>query len=224
MDDGSKSTEMSLEMLRRMKAGGTDLVIATSHYYGQREELDRFLSRRSASLARLREELDEGCPAVIPGAEVAFHFGIEEKPGLEQLCIGETRVMLLEMPFAPWSDYELNAVASLCFDRKLTVVLAHYERFVAFQKENAMLRRILELPVYVQINGESLLPLFSGRKWVRMFGEKRAHLLGSDSHNLTDRAPNLDKARALLQKRLGRGALDRIDACSAKLLGLDVNG
>ena len=33
VDDGSKNTEMSLEMLRRMRRQGTDLVVATPHYY-----------------------------------------------------------------------------------------------------------------------------------------------------------------------------------------------
>lgn len=223
MDDGSRSADMSLEMLHRMKACGTDIVVATSHYYGQKESLDSFLSRRSASLHRLREELDDTCPTVIPGAEVAFHFGIEKQKDLDRACIEGTRTLLLEMPFAPWSDYELNAVAALCFDKNLTVVLAHYERFVGFQKGNGMLERVLKLPVYVQINAESLLPFFGGRQWVKMFEEHRAHLLGSDSHNLTGRAPNLDKARAVLQKRLGSEALERVDACALKLLGLEAD-
>ncbi len=223
MDDGSRSAEMSLEMLRRMKDSGTDIVVATSHYYGQKESLESFLHRRGASLSRLREELDDTYPVVIPGAEVAFHFGIEKQKDLDQACIEGTRTLLLEMPFAPWSDYELNAVASLCYDKKLTVVLAHYERFVGFQKGNDMLERILKLPVFVQINAESLLPFFGSKPWIRMFDEHRAHLLGSDSHNLTSRAPNLDKARAVLRKKLGDDALDRIDSCALKLIGAEVD-
>ena len=223
MDDGSKSVEMSLEMLRTMRAQGIDTVVATPHYYARHEEIDRFLERREHALQRLTDALDGDFPQLITGAEVAFYFGIEQEHGLDKLCITGTRTLLLEMPFAPWSDYELNAVAALCFDKNLTVVLAHYERFVGFQKGNGMLERVLKLPVYVQINAESLLPFFGGRQWVKMFEEHRAHLLGSDSHNLTGRAPNLDKARAVLQKRLGSEALERVDACALKLLGLEAD-
>lgn len=218
MDDGSKSSEMSLEMLRQMKSSGVDLVVATSHYYHRNESIDRFLARREASYRHLREKTDRTYPLVVPGAEVAFYFGIEEEPEIGKLCIGDTDVLLLEMPFAPWSTYELNAVSSLCYDRRLTVVLAHYERFVEFQEENRMLERILELPVLVQINAEDLLPAFAGRRWVKMFEEGKAHLLGSDAHNLTNRAPNLAEGRAVLQKKLGDEALRKIDRCGAKLL------
>ena len=38
IDDGSKSSEMSLEMLRESKAQGVDTVIATSHCYLKHED------------------------------------------------------------------------------------------------------------------------------------------------------------------------------------------
>jgi len=221
MDDGSRSTEMSIEMLHRMKAGGTDIVVSTSHYYGHKEEIDSFLSRREASFRRLSEALDDDCPEIRLGAEAAFYFGIEKEPELERLCIRGTNVLLLEMPFSAWTNYELNAVTSLCCDRDLTVVLAHYERFVDFQKNNEMLERILRLPLYVQINAETLLPMFSRRRWLAMFREGRAHLLGSDAHNLTDRAPNLHEARSVLHKKLGDGALRRIDEIASSLLAAE---
>ena len=51
MDDGSKSVEMSLAMLHAMKAGRTDLVVASSHYYGHKESIDAFLKRRAHACA-----------------------------------------------------------------------------------------------------------------------------------------------------------------------------
>ncbi len=221
MDDGSRNTEMSLDMLREMKESGVDIAVATSHYYHRNESVDRFLARREEMLSHLFEKAaGEQIPAVIPGAEVAFYFGIEEEKELDRLCIAGTRALLLEMPFASWTSYELNAVSSLCYDRKLTVILAHYERFAEFQKENKYYSELAKLPVLIQINAASVLPLFSGRRWIKMFGEGQAHLLGSDAHNMSSRAPNLSKARALLGKKLGEEVLVKIDETGAKLLGL----
>ena len=218
MDDGSKSVEMSLEMLHAMRAQGIDTVAATPHYYARHEDIDRFLERREHALQRLTEALDETCPRLVTGAEAAFYFGIEQEHDLDKLCIAGTRTLLLEMPFAAWGDYELNAVSSLCLDRGFDVVLAHFERFVPFQKGGDMEERILALPVYVQINAETLLPLLSRGRWLKLFEQGRAHLLGSDAHNLTSRAPNLGKAREIIAKKAGQTVLERIDRCGSELI------
>jgi protein-tyrosine phosphatase len=57
-----------------------------------------------------------------------------------------------------------------------------------------------------------------------MFREGKAHLLGSDAHNLSSRAPNLEKARAVLSKKLGGEALSRIDKTGVKLFGFGSAG
>lgn len=218
MDDGSKSVEMSLEMLHAMHAQGIDTVVATPHYYARHEEIDRFLARREHALHRLNEALDGSCPQLLTGAEVAFYFGIEQEKALDGLCIGQSRTLLLEMPFSAWGNYELNTLSSLCLDRGFDVVLAHYERFVPFQKGSDIAERVLALPVYVQINAETLLPLLSRGRWLKMFEQGRAHLLGSDAHNLDNRAPNLGKAREIVEKKLGQAVLHRIDRCGSDLI------
>lgn len=218
MDDGSKSVEMSLEMLHTMRRQGIDTVVATPHYYARHEEIDHFLARREYALQRLNNGLDADCPRLVTGAEVAFYFGIENEHDLDRLCIGGSRTLLLEMPFAAWGDYELNAVSSLCLDRGFDVVLAHFERFVSFQKGSDMAERILSLPVWVQINAETLLPMLSRGRWLKMFEQGSAHLLGSDAHNLTSRSPILGKAREIIEKKLGHAVLEQIDRCSSKLI------
>ncbi|MBQ3708567.1 MAG: capsular polysaccharide biosynthesis protein [Clostridia bacterium] len=224
MDDGSKGTDMSLEMLQRMKNYGCDLVVSTSHYYRMNEDIPDFLARRTASYrhlcARIREEPEWNVPSIALGSEVAFFFGIESEENLGKLCIGDTDILLLEMPFAPWSIYEFNAVSALCYDRRFRVILAHYERFAEFQKGNEIYDRILKLPVIVQINAESLQSKFgwNSKRWIRMFEEGRAKLLGTDAHNLTSRAPNLDVARETLRTKLSADVLDRIDEFGFRLL------
>ncbi len=224
IDDGSKSTAMSLEMLQRMKNYGCDLVVSTSHYYRKNEEISDFLERRTASYrhlcTRIREEPEWNVPSIALGSEVAFFFGIETDEDLGKLCIGDTDILLLEMPFAPWSVYEFNAVSALCYDRRFRVILAHYERFAEFQKGNEIYDRILELPVIVQINAESLQSKFgwNSKRWIRMFEEGRAQLLGTDAHNLTSRAPNLDLAREILRSKVSGDILARIDEFGFRLL------
>jgi len=219
LDDGSRSVEMSLEMLRLARGMGVDIVLATSHYYGHRESKERFLERRAASWRALSEAMSQesGLPKVLLGAEVAFSSHIVKHPELDELCIEGTRTLLLEMPFSSWTEYELDGVAALSLDHGYQVVLAHFERFLGMPGNEKMLERMMELPIRLQMNGERLLG-FGGGKWCRWFEDGRAGLLGSDCHNLTDRPPNLGPARARLARKAGAETLARVDALGAELL------
>ena len=54
MDDGSKSTEMSMEMLRSSRKQGVTTIVSTSHFYGTDESPERFLRRRQHAFEKLR--------------------------------------------------------------------------------------------------------------------------------------------------------------------------
>ena len=218
MDDGSKNVQMSIEMLNRMREQGVDTVVATPHFYGHRESVSRFLNRRRVSYEKLCAECSEDLPNIMLGAEVAFFSGLSELEDLNKLCVEDTDVLLVEMPFAPWTGYEYDAIVSLCLDRHLRVVLVHYERFAKMQLNNTYYEKILRLPVKIQISAESLLPVLKRQRWLNMFRDGTAQLLGSDCHNLSNRAPNLGIARGVVKKKLGERVLDEIDRQSLDLL------
>ena len=222
IDDGSKDVQMSLAMLEKMQAYGTTTVCATPHYYARHRSIDSFLERRERAFEVLKADIEQNAPhlkdiEIRCGAEVAFYSGIAKEQNIERLCIEGTNTLLLEMPFTEWSDFEINTVADLCFSNRINVVIAHIERYYGFTSE-MMIDQLMDLPVYVQINAESIIPMFGRKKWLEMFRQKRAHLLGSDAHNLTDRAPNLGAARDIIKKKLGAEALDEIDKCANQLL------
>ena len=220
IDDGSRNSEMSLKMLSIMASSGVDVVCATPHFYGNRISAEHFLERRARSFNALQEAMGDkrsNYPDILLGAEVAFYSGLLKNNDIEKLCIGDTNTLLLEMPFIPWTDYEINQVADLCFNKKLNVIIAHIERYDDLAYDD-MLERLLMLPVYVQINAESLLHLRGRRKLLGMFKDGSAKLLGSDAHNLDSRAPNLMEGRRVIERKLGADALDRIDRCAQELL------
>ena len=49
MDDGAKDAQMSIAMLRAQRDQGVDTVVLSPHFYGDREDVDRFLRRRNLS-------------------------------------------------------------------------------------------------------------------------------------------------------------------------------
>ena len=218
MDDGSRGTVMSIEMLKRMKAMGITVVCGTSHYYRRDESIGEFCERRSASFSRLKETMGEDLPRVIPGAEVAFYHGISEDPELEYLCYEGTSTLLLEMPFTDWTASNVEEVKSLVLDRRLNVILAHPERFCYSSSNKEYLLRLAKMDIYFQVNGENFTSLFANRDGVGILKMTPRLLLGSDAHNTEKRPPNLDAARSYVKRKLGAEALDAIDEAGERLI------
>lgn len=164
--------------------------------------------------------MQSGMPEILLGAEVAFFPGISKAEDLERLSIGDTDAFLLEMPFAPWTDSDLDEVRSLAESRGFSVILAHLERYLEIPENKRRIPKLLEMPVTVQINAGSLLDWRRRGRVVRMFRNGSAHVLGSDCHGMHRRPPDLQEGRAVLGKKLGQGFLDRMDQFGSELLKL----
>lgn len=157
IDDGSKDVEMSMEMLRMALEQGVEIMLATPHFYASQQRIDDFLLNRQAALERLENRRNSFGPELKLGAEVAFFPGMSQADRLEELLIEGSRVLLLEMPFTSWSESTVDEVAELVKKRNMQVVLAHLDRYMGMTENRKQMARLLEWPIYVQINAESLL-------------------------------------------------------------------
>ena len=210
MDDGSDSVATSLEMLALWKEQGIDRVCATPHFYAERTAPERFLRARSAAYHQLTAAMEdgEGYPSILLGAEVRFFDGISATKELPELCLAGTNLLLLEMPFARWTERILGEVADIS-RRNIVPVAAHLERYFGFNNRH-MLERFASLDILIQCNAEFFLSRRTSRKALSLLRDRRIHFLGTDAHNTTDRAPNLGSALELIRKKLGEPALERL--------------
>ena len=202
LDDGSKSVEESLEMLKMLKAQGVDTVCATPHYYANDNSVDRFLERRQRSAEELLSATDESCPRIVLGAEVRYYPGISRLDDLSRLTVGDTDLLLLEMPFASWREYTLRELCELSCGGEVTVILAHIERYISYQKENIW-RTIEENGILVQSNAEFFTGFKTRRKALHLLSEGKIQFVGTDCHNLTTRPPNIKEAYDRIEKKTG---------------------
>ena len=218
IDDGSRDVKTSIEMLQMSSAQRIAVMIATPHFYPMHDRVEDFLQRRNEAHERLQSCLTADMPKIILGAEVAFFKGISRAEKLEAMTVENTKLLLLEMPFAPWSDEDIEEVRILAENRGFTVMLAHVERYFSIRENRKKMQELLRLPVIVQINSGSLLDWKKREKIVRMFQDGQAHVLGSDCHGVSRRSPNLLAGREVLKKRLGQDILDDIDQTGYRLL------
>ena len=210
IDDGSPDVGTSAAMLRREAEQGVDVVCATSHYYAKYSSIPAFCERRAEAMERLSPVLTAELPRVLPAAEVAYFPHMEEQD-LMPLCIQGTRTLMLEMPFADWTDLQLETVEALVLDCRYDVVLVHPERFCFSKSNRHKLEKLAELPIGLQVNAGSLLRWGTRRLALDLLQMAQYPLLGSDCHNLTSRPPNLKEGRKVVMQKLGEAFLKKID-------------
>lgn len=220
MDDGSRSVEQSLEMLTAQAAQGVDTVVLTSHFYPDREAPESFLKRRKAAEESLREGMAErtDLPGLLLGAEVAFFDGICRAEGIDQLCIGGTKAMLIEMPFCQWNRRVLSEIEELRRLRGIQPILAHVERYAGYQP-TGLIEEMCEGGVWIQMNAEHVLRWQTGWKAMSMIKRRLVHFVATDCHNMDRRPPCLGKAMEKIAKRLGQETLDFLKQREERLLG-----
>lgn len=210
MDDGARTADESLELLRMERDQGVDTVVLTSHFYRDREEPRRFLQRRQAAVERLTARLDslpqeerETLPRLVLGAEVAWWPNLADCEELPELCIGNTRNLLLELPFTPWNDRVLHQTYDLFGHTGITPVIAHLDRYLKIQKKERI-QEVLSLGVPVQVGTDILLAPLHRRRALKLLRGGWVHSIASDCHNREHRPPQLARAAEMLERKLGR--------------------
>lgn len=202
MDDGCKTAEESIQVLRTSYEQGVRQMFATPHYYPV-ESIDTFLARREAAMGRLSQRMEQEeqpLPQICLGAEVAYRPGLGYEEELDKLCLGSSRYLLLEMPFTRWSEEVVRSVRNICNIRGITPILAHIERYLSMQSRDTLMR-VLEQEVLVQMNAENLLQFSKRGKARKLLESGTVQLLGTDCHNLTSRKPNLGPGVEYLEKK-----------------------
>lgn len=219
MDDGSRSVTESLKMLKAAYEQGIDAVIATPHFYGDRERPESFLSRRDESLKALKAASSDGpLPNIYIGAEIAYYFGMGSSEALPSLCIEGTKCALIEMPFCAWSRGEVEEIYSAMKNYGITPILAHIERFIGYGKNLSYIKELAERDVLLQSNAEFFIDKKTRKKALKFLNSGLVKLIGSDCHNTGDRPQNIGDAINVIREELSDYHIKIIEGYSDSVL------
>ena len=200
MDDGAADVATSLAMLQMQHRQGVDTVVLTPHFYRMDESVGTFLSRRQASFDALQAALPQDAPQLILGAEVAWYRAILEEPRIPELCIGDSKCLLLELPLQPWSETLLEQVYQFAGVMGVTPILAHVDRYLHLQKRG-QIAILQEMGIPMQLSSDVFEKKFFRGKWLRLLS-RGTWFLGSDCHDADTRRPNFDVAAPYIEKHL----------------------
>ena len=189
-DHGSDSLETSLKQIELSASANIDIIIATPHFYPHRHSLESFIKKRNESYSLLK---DNSNFKVILGAEVLLCDNIDRLENLDALCIENTKILLIELPFSDFRNEYITSVERL-ISNGYTVVLAHVERY---PKEN--IEKLISLGALLQCNASAFSKIFIKghiKKWLK---EGLIVALGSDIHKAdTDAYKKVIKAKKKL--------------------------
>ena len=218
MDDGAKDCNMSIQMLQTLKKQGVRKVFLTPHYYPQRESLSDFLQRRSDSyrmLSSFRGIADS--PEAFLGAEIYLVRGLYEAD-LRPLCLGDTRLLLLELPRQSYHAWILEELHNLTYALNIIPVLAHIERYQAYYHSEDFEELLSFEDLILQFNAGALQSRENCRFLYSLSEQGYPMLIGSDTHNMSTRSPSFDKALPVLtKKRHGQELLLNVQKTCADL-------
>ena len=188
VDDGSKSLEMSLNMLREAERQGITDVINTVHFQHPKVEgMDISFERIIQEIENLQKSAIENNinVKIHNGAEVFYLPNLVEISENPLTTIGNGKYMLIEFPthILPqgfedeFYRLQLNGI---------TPIVAHPERYNAIQNDCTIIDSWIERGYMIQLDAGSILGQF-GKVCLQtansLMKSSSIHLIGSDSHN-----------------------------------------
>ena len=216
IDDGSKSVNESLEMLRMSYESGVRRIVATPHFYARYQNPESFMKKRAEAIALLAHAMENGrnngdkYPEIILGAEVAYFDGISYCEEIRTFCVQGTRMVLVEMPFQRWDDRIINEMHDMKSSLNVIPVVAHVDRYFKTQSAK-MIKKLLDDDLLVQANASSFINRQSRNRMMKWLLEDEIDFIGSDCHNTTCRQPNLDRASQAISCMAGDKILTKIN-------------
>lgn len=213
VDDGSQHMQTSLEMIKRLQDQGAKKIVLTPHFYTDNISLDDFLRHRDGAFNALLRELPPGSPELIPAAEVYITKYLFNYDNLDALCIGNSNYALIEHPFSsPFGGDEYDRLMNLYCDYGIKPVLAHIERYRSLMEDFDKIDEYINMGCLMQVNVSSFVegPRSVRKKLFKLLNSGRIHFLGSDCHNLDDRAPEYEKGVKAIIKKCGEEAIETL--------------
>ena len=187
IDDGSKSIEESIDVLKDLEQVGYTDIILTPHYITD----SRYDSSRDNNLERLnilKEEVKRNSINInlYLGNEIFIDDSIYEllKEDLVS-SLNDTDYLLIELPLSgEFSGY--LEIFKYLIQKGYNVILAHPERYISFQDDFSKIYELENIGVYFQSNIDSLVGKYGPKAEemiIRLLKENKLSFLATDIHS-----------------------------------------
>ena len=203
LDDGARTLEDSVAMVRMAAAHGTTDLVATPHANPHYRFDPRIVEERLAEVSAAAGH----ALRLYPGCD--FHLSydniLDAIAHPRKYTINQNRYLLVE-----FSDLLIfnntTEILSRLEEAGMTPVITHPERNGLLRQRIDQLAAWVEAGARVQVTAQSLLGEFGRRaaEFSRTLLDRRlVHFLASDAHDCEQRPPRLDLAHAWIKQHYG---------------------
>ena len=178
-DHGSKSLEMSVSQVKKAKECGISTIVATPHFYYNKENVEDFLERRNYAYEQLVSTLKQQNIDVniINAVELNLQVDLFKIKDFSVFCIPGTKYILVELPLnvilTKWHYLAIDEIISMGY----TPIIAHINRY-----HTKAVEPIFDKDVLFQCNIEAFDSFKSLLRIKRLYKKDCLHLIGSDIH------------------------------------------
>ena len=199
IDDGSKSIEMTINMLKKAEESGTTDIIATPHFMRGRFEVEyKDVIEKVEELKKIVKENNIDINIYV-GQEIYYSKNLLEYYNDKIIgTINNTKYMLIELPML---DFDIDEVINTIYElqiRGIVPIIAHPERYKQFIKKPSMINALINEGMLFQMNAGSITGKFGRdvKKTATKYLEHNIYsFIGSDAHR--DRGRDTDISEAL---------------------------
>lgn len=206
IDDGAKTLEDTLKMLRSAVEEGIVVITASPHHNPQYNNEREGILNKVSEVAQLIER--ENLPIqVLPGQEVRIYGEVLKDYAAGKLVTSadNTKYMLIEFPSNHVPGYAKQLFYQMIL-QGLQPILVHPERNAGIIEHPELLYGFVEQGVLSQVTASSVTGHF-GKKiqklTFQMMENNLTHFIASDAHNVTSRAFKMKQAFEIVEKRYG---------------------
>lgn len=220
IDDGSRSIEETINLIKEAKEAGFEGIVLTSHYIENYYETD--VPERDVWVKAISENLrSKGIEANLYLANEIYmsdnmmNLLIEGKAS----TINNSSYVLFEMPLDA-EPANLYDVIYTLQENKLIPVLAHPERYSFIQKEPELAYDLIEKGVLMQANYGSIIGQYGQKAEMivrKFFESNMIHFLGTDVHRQNTIYKNIPEAINQIRAIIGDEKLEELTTENPKL-------
>jgi protein-tyrosine phosphatase len=206
IDDGASDVETALQMTEALYSQNIRIAICTPHYDPSRTSVEEFIKKRTVALSRMRDSRIK----LIPASETILHEYLFHFSDLNELCIENTRYLLLELPYLGKYDSKIFENINRLIDYyNIIPIIAHIERYHAIKQKQV--KTLIKMGCMLQMNTEALLNKKTRNKAFRYLKKEYINIIGSDCHDMQKRPPNMSTALELLKSKLNASYVERLE-------------
>lgn len=208
IDDGSKTLEESIQIIKQHKEMGFKNIVVTPHYIENskyktnNKEKQDILNTIKKELKKQKIEIN-----LYIGNEVLVNNNLEELLKQEEIAsINNSKYLLIELPMGELPKDINNIIYELRI-KGIKVIIAHPERYTFIQENPNIVNEWIEEGAILQSNYGSIVGVYgeSAKKTIKKLLKKNLiSLLATDIHYPNNKIYlNMDKARKKITKIIG---------------------